>query len=100
MAGTYGLFTITAVQRRVAREASKKIRAAIAGVVKEVKRVKKQGITDDPRELGFLAHVLLEKHVKPILLQYDYAGADDTEPREIIAQDVCEKLGVFVSSSF
>lgn len=97
---TYNLFSRTTEQKKVAREGNREIRVAVDSIVNEVERVRVEKITDKASELAFLAGVLLQQRVKPVLLKYSEAGADDTEPREIIAQELCEKLGVFVSSTF
>lgn len=97
---TYSLFDRTKEQQKVARVGNREIRIAVDKVAKEVKRLRAEKRDNTPDGLTLLAHVLLEQHVTPVLQQYREAGANDTEPRELIAQELCETLGVFVSSSF
>lgn len=96
---TYSLFSRTTEQKKVAREGNREIRAAISKAVKQAKSDWKRGVGETDEKVT-LASEALRQHVKPVLLKYSEAGADDTEPREIIAQELCEKLGVFVSSTF
>jgi len=97
---TYGLFsTGTTEQKKVARGGNKAIRVAIDKATKQAKSDWKKGEGSLDANITLAAETLI-LHVKPVLLKYSEAGADDTEPREIISQELCEKLGVFVSSRF
>lgn len=99
MMRTYSLFSGTTEQKKVAREGNRAIRVAIDKATKQAKSDWKKGEGSLDANIT-LAGEMLILHVKPVLLEYREAGADDTESRELISQEVCAKLGVFVSSMF
>ena len=92
----YSLFTGTENQQRVAKEGNKAIRVAIDSTVKQVKS---DGEKDAVAKEA-LTYQIVRQYVTPVLVQYRSAGADDTEPRELIALELRSKLGIHVSSTF